>query len=143
MYDVLEELFTGPVQTCGITKVIHYNVCIHVYMLFQVLFINNSVILKDSKSREYLCALLDAILFLCKQELPLRGHREGKASKNKSKFLELLDLLSKSDPDFKNLYEPCPNNANYTHPEIQNELIDASAQVILNEIKCELTEAEY
>ena len=44
------------------------------------------------ENREYLSTLLDAILFLCKQELALRGHREGKTSANKGNFLELLDL---------------------------------------------------
>ena len=86
---------------------------------------------------------MDAILFLCKQELALRGHREGKDSENKGNFLELLDLLSKRDPDFKRRYESRPGNASYTHLEIQNELIDASAQTILDKIKGELTEAEY
>ena len=86
---------------------------------------------------------MDAILFLCKQELALRGHREGKDSENKGNFLELLDLLSKRDSDFRKLYESRPRNATYTHPEIQNELIDASAQAILNKIKGELIEAEY
>ena len=95
------------------------------------------------ENREYLSALLDAILFLCKQELALRGHREGKESKNKGNFLELLDLLSKREPDFRKQYESRPRNATYTHPEIQNELIDASARVIFNKIKGELTEAEY
>ena len=51
------------------------------------------------ENREYLSTLLDAILFLCKQELALRGLREGKTSGNKGNFLELLDLLSKRDSD--------------------------------------------
>ena len=95
------------------------------------------------ENREYLTALLDAILFLCKQELALRGHREDKESENKGNFLELLDLLSKRDPDFRKRYESRPGNASYTHPEIQNELIDASAHAILNQIRGELTKAEY
>ena len=95
------------------------------------------------ENREYLTTLLDAILFLCKQELALRGHREGKESKNKGNFLELLDLLSKRDPDFRKRYESRPGNASYTHPEIQNELIDASAQAVLCKIKDDLSKAGY
>ena len=82
-------------------------------------------------------------MFLCKQELALRGHREGKESENKGNFLELLDLLAKRDPDFRKRYESRPGNASYVHPEIQNELIDASAQAIICKIKEDLTEAVY
>ena len=111
----------------------------------QALFTSNLVNPKNLKSRktEYLVALLDAILFLCKQELVLRGHREGKESENKGNFFELLDLLAKRDPDFRKRYESRPGNAFYTHPEIQNELIDASAQAILCKIKDDLSEAVY
>ena len=94
------------------------------------------------ENREYLTALLDAILILCKQDLALRGHREGKESENKGNFLELLDLLSKRDLDFKKRYESRPGNASYTHPEIQNKLTDASAQAILCKNKGELSDSE-
>ena len=91
------------------------------------------------ENREYLTTLLDAISFLCKQELALRGHRE---SENKGNFLELLDL-SKRDPDFKKRYESHPGNASYTHSEIQNEFINASAEAILSKIRGKLSEAGY
>ena len=90
------------------------------------------------ENREYLSAILDAILFLCKQELALRGHNEGKASENKGYFLELLDLLCKRDVDFRKRYETRPRNATYTHPEIQNELIEASAKSFLRKLKLRL-----
>ena len=59
--------------------------------------------------------------------------------------MELLDLLSKRDSDFRKLYESRPRNATYTHPGLGLGLglFDASAQAILNKIKGELIEAEY
>lgn len=49
------------------------------------------------KWRDILSRFLDIIIFLAKQNLALRGHREG-AAENRGNFLELVDLLAKYDP---------------------------------------------
>ncbi|GBP93574.1 Zinc finger MYM-type protein 1 [Eumeta japonica] len=56
---------------------------------------------KKKKWRDILSRLLDVILFLARQNLPLRGHREGISSDNRGNFLELVNLLSKYDPVLK------------------------------------------
>ena len=156
----MDVLSVGRVSCVHNLKVGIYT-CIHIYMyMFYFMFnfttrmfntyigsvyqqMGESQRMQIRENREYLSAILDAILFLCKQELALRGHNEGKASENKGNFLELLDLLCKRDVDFRKRYETRPRNATYTHPEIQNELIEASAKVILEKIKVEVTDAEY
>ena len=50
------------------------------------------------KWREILKRLLDVTMFLAKQNLPFRGHRENMLSENKGNFLQLIELLSKYDP---------------------------------------------
>ena len=39
--------------------------------------------------------LLDVTLFLAKQNLAFRGHKEDEASLNKGNFLEMVEMLSK------------------------------------------------
>ncbi|GBP74358.1 Zinc finger MYM-type protein 1 [Eumeta japonica] len=56
---------------------------------------------EKKKWRDILSRLLDVILFLARQNLPLRGHREGISSDNRENFLELVNLLSKYDPVLK------------------------------------------
>lgn len=53
------------------------------------------------KWRDILHRLLDVILFLARQNLPFRGHREDMLSTHKGNFLELLELLSNYDPVLK------------------------------------------
>ena len=92
------------------------------------------------ENRVYLEVILDAILYLNKQELALRGHSEGPSSENKGNFLELLDLLAKRDAQFRSKYITLPGNAKYTHPDIQYDLISSAVQVVINKIKAELLE---
>ena len=53
------------------------------------------------KWRDILTRLLDITLFLAKQNLAFRGHKEDETSLNRGNFLELVDLLSKYDPVLK------------------------------------------
>lgn len=53
---------------------------------------------KVKQNREILKRLIDCVIFLGKQELPFRGHDEGKGSLNRGNYLELLDFLAEYDP---------------------------------------------
>ena len=50
---------------------------------------------EKNKWREILRSVVEVIKFLCKQNLPLRGHREDSNSRNQGNFLETLKLLAK------------------------------------------------
>ena len=57
--------------------------------------------------------IFEAILFLGRQGLPLRGHAETDQSLNRGNFLELLELMSRSSPDLKRHLQ---GRTHYTSP---------------------------
>jgi hypothetical protein len=83
------------------------------------------------KNREYLLKVIETVVYLGKQGLPFKGHREDAMSNNRGNFLELIQLRSL---DSQILAERCDNlTCKYTSPQIQNELISLlSEQVISN-----------
>jgi hypothetical protein len=85
-----------------------------------------------SKNREILASIIRGILFLARNGLALRGHRESKSSgvQMRGNFLELLDLISFYDETLKTHIEKGAGNAKYFSPEIQNELLAIIAEHI-------------
>jgi hypothetical protein len=65
--------------------------------------------------------ILETVLFLIKQGIPLRGHDESVSSFNKGNFIEMIEFRKKDNHDFKVWLET--NKSNYTSPDIQNEII--------------------
>ena len=53
------------------------------------------------QNRVTLKILFEAVLYLSKQELSLRGHDESSVSLNKGNYRELLELIAKFDPQFE------------------------------------------
>ena len=76
----------------------------------------------------------DAIIYLTRQGLALRGDDENEELCNRGNFLELLSLLSTADSDFGEHFRTLPSNAKYTSPDIQNELISIAASQIREDI---------
>ncbi|XP_072047174.1 zinc finger MYM-type protein 1-like [Amphiura filiformis] len=110
------------------------------------------------ENRKVLCRLLDATLYLSKQNLAFRGHNEsikavrqsqetahscfGKSSQD-GNFLELIKLLAKYDASIAKHLATAPKNASYLSPQIQNEFISSIAQVIQDRIIAEIKQAHY
>lgn len=97
--------------------------------------INQQLIKQQEKeivqNREYLAKLINVILTLVRQGLPLRGHREDPTSKNRGNFVEIAQLLSKYDKNFSLHFE---KHFNYCSPDIQNEIIEVISNLTLEEI---------
>ena len=53
------------------------------------------------QNRDMLKIISEAVLFLAKQELPLRGHDESSGSLNKGNHRELLNCFAKFDSVFE------------------------------------------
>ena len=70
------------------------------------------------------------ILLCAKQDLALRGHREGPTSNNKGNFLEILNVVAKHDPTVQRKLTQCPRNATYTSGDIQNDILGIMAEAI-------------
>ena len=53
------------------------------------------------QNRAALRTLTEAVLYLSKQELSFKGHEESSVSLNKGNYRELLELISKFNPEFE------------------------------------------
>ncbi|XP_069502501.1 zinc finger MYM-type protein 1-like [Ambystoma mexicanum] len=93
--------------------------------------------LQMKERRDYLLHIVAVIKLLGKQGISFRGHDESEDSENKGPFIEFLNVLSKFDPFLKR-YIP-PDNATYTSPSSQNEIIQCcsgeATHKIVNELK--------
>ena len=69
----------------------------------------------------------------------VRGHRENEDSTNKGNFLESLELRSIDNE----LIRRKKDELQYTHYDIQNEIIDLIQQQIINQIKLQINESKY
>ena len=83
------------------------------------------------KNRELKKRLIDSVLFLAKQKLPLRGHEESESSLNRGNYVELLNLLREYDPLLDKRLE---SSALFkgTLPHVQNNIAKALSRVIIN-----------
>lgn len=90
--------------------------------------------------------LLDLTLFLAKQNLAFRGHREDVTLENKGNFLELVHLLSRYNSVLKEhvlQIQSSPNTLTYLSPLIQNEFIDLIGKSVKEKILVEIKNAKY
>lgn len=102
------------------------------------------------RKRKVLTRLVDASLFLAKQGIPFRGHREyaglGAPATNEGNFLELLKLIAKYDSILdSHLNEKADSTMTYKYisPESQNELISSLGAETLNMIVKEIKDAVF
>ncbi|XP_030066678.1 zinc finger MYM-type protein 1-like [Microcaecilia unicolor] len=106
---------------------------------------------KERKNwRDILYRLLDVIMFLAKQNLPFRGHREDRSSANKGNFLELIELLSNYDPVLKEHFVKINQTVSserrvtsYLSPKIQNEFIHLLGNYVKENIVADIKKAKY
>jgi len=92
-------------------------------------------------SLEQIQKKLDAIMYLARQGLALRGDDETEESSNRRNFVALLSLLTSVDSEFGEQFQTLPSNAKYTSPEIKNEVISIIASQIRENICCEAASA--
>ena len=101
--------------------------------------------IKDNK--HVLRQIVQAIIFLGKQGLPLRGDKEdiSYSTKNPGNILAFLKMLSKKDPLlFRHLHTPRAKNATYLSPRMQNEVISIIGNdIILTDIIDEVKKAVF
>jgi hypothetical protein len=98
-------------------------------------FKDNEVVTLHHKQ---IITVLDIILFLAQQELALRGDDYSIGSLN---FLELFDFICKYDPTVKERFDKLSANSKLISPDIQNELLEASKQELLDIVRSEVQKA--
>ena len=96
------------------------------------------------KNRLRLKASIDAIRWLTFQACALRGDDESLESKNQGNFLEMIKLLASYDDNVnKVVLENAPQNAKYTSPIIQKEILHVFARNVQKEICAEIGDAKF
>ena len=105
---------------------------------------------KKKKWRDYLYRLLDITLYLAKQNLPFRGHREHDSTSNKGNFLEMVEMLSKYDPvlkehlmDIKWGTINLKGSVSYLGKDTQNDFITLMANRVKEKLIIEIKTAKY
>lgn len=93
-------------------------------------------------NRHYIKAVVETLKLTATQCIAQRGDNETTDSNNRGNFLEILTLIGKFDQIVGNRIESGPQNAKYTHKDIQNELIDIISSMIREEICEEVRKAE-
>ena len=94
------------------------------------------------KNEEILKRLIDTVVYLAKQELPLRGRDESASSLNRGNYVELLNTLRDYDPlldqhmDSSSLFKG-------TSPNVQNDIVKALSAVVINYIKKEISSCSF
>ena len=97
---------------------------------------------KVSANREVLKSLISATCFLAKQEIPFRGHDESKQSCNRGNYIELLEYTRRYNEQLDSHFKEATIFKG-TSPSIQNDLIKATADVLLEQIDSEIREARF
>lgn len=80
---------------------------------------------------KYAEKVTEALLFLAKQGLAIRGHDESKDSVNRGNFLELCSLLGRFDCNFDTRLN---KSLNLTSHETQNDLLGIAAGLLMQNI---------
>jgi len=96
-----------------------------------------------AENRAVMSAIIEAILFIARQNIALRGHDEGYKSSNRGNFLELLKLLSNYHAPLKYHMDKINENqhnrvtflSNVTQNIIMNILSEKVRSFILKEVK--------
>ena len=86
------------------------------------------------KNRVILKAIAETILFCGRQNIALRGHREQGENGNPGNFISLLKFQANGDIVLNEHIREAANNAKYTSPEVQNDIIECIGEVILDDI---------
>lgn len=87
-------------------------------------------------NRDHIKVILDVVMFCVRQHVTPGEHEEN----NLGGFHEAFQLLCKYDPRIQSRFDAVPKNRTLTgqSPDIQNDLMDAAASLLLRQIKQEL-----
>ena len=86
------------------------------------------------KRQYYVKALIRVVKFLAANELPFRGDWDKNTSSESGLFTKLLEYTMQTDEKLKSCLDVVPNNAMYTSPDVQNELIAIMTELVRKQI---------
>ena len=87
---------------------------------------------------------INVVRWLTFQACSFRGHDESDSSKNQGNFLEMVKLLASYDEEVKAVVlSNAPQNAKYTSPQIQKEILNVIADNVQKAIRSEIGDAKF
>lgn len=109
---------------------------------------------KVTENRRKLVSIVKTIMFHGRENVPLRGHREGSCSnildeestgsRSRGIFNALLKFrVDAGDDVLKEHLEKGPRNSVYISPRIQNKLIEISGEIITEKIVSDVKKSPY
>ncbi|XP_025661863.1 uncharacterized protein [Arachis hypogaea] len=118
------------------------------YLLNQLCHIDKVLAKQSSQqvlsNRLHLKASIDTVRWLTFQACAFRGHDESHESQNRGNFLEMLKLLASYNKEVDAVVlDNTPQNAIYTSPSIQKEILHIFARKVQNEIRNEIGNAKF
>ena len=107
------------------------------------------------ENREYICTVIEALLYCARQNIGIRGYREeyptnlsyvvlgvvGDGCSNTGNFLELIKLIARHDKAITSKLNNPKKNATYLSKRVQNELINIMGQTLRCKIISEIKES--
>ena len=97
---------------------------------------------KVKENREILKVFINATCFLAKQELAFRGNDESANSLNRGNYVELIYTLAENDERLAQHLETSTVFSGLSN-RIQNDLIEAVAEVIRSDIRKDIDEVSF
>ncbi|XP_065318946.1 zinc finger protein 862-like [Gordionus sp. m RMFG-2023] len=104
-----------------------------------------------NRNQYYIKSIFDLMLFLSVQELPFRGTDSTNitdAAKDEiiiyssELFIAMFSYTIQKDPELNKIMKFIPQNAQYTSPQIQNEVISIMADMVLEHISDKYNKSE-
>ena len=93
-----------------------------------------------SADDEHFNLVITCLLFLARQDIAIRGHREDEQSTNKGNMLELHKLLLNQDDRLRKAYEN--SEFKMLSPKVQNRVLEAAANAGITIVQSELNKHE-
>lgn len=92
--------------------------------------------------RYYIKSIIEAVQFLVVNELALRGSYVIEEQSERGLFQKMFEYTIKKDPTLRAAISHIPQNAKYTSPEIQNEIIEIMAETVRENIVNEIQSSD-
>lgn len=106
---------------------------------------HSSIILHNesvNRNRNIMKRLIDAVCFLGSQEIAFRSHDESNESNNRGNYVELLNFLAKYDESMAHHFSTATVFSGVSN-RIQNAIIESVYNVIMANIKLEITKCNF
>ncbi|KAL4148749.1 hypothetical protein QTP88_002913 [Uroleucon formosanum] len=112
--------------------------------------LNNKLKIEIQENRKKIIPIIETIIFCGRQGLALRGHNDSGIISlqnsqiyNDGNFRESLRFkVEAGDKNLANHLETAPRNATYLSPEIQNEVINACSNMIIEQLVSKINSAK-